>query len=446
MAGKTVKIYTCSKCGAQAPKWLGRCNECGAWGTMGEEISTSKSRAIKAAPVAEFVNLGDINAQSIERMATGIGELDRVLGGGLVAGSLTLLAGEPGVGKSTVLAQLLGTIIGRHEIPAFYISGEESAWQIKDRFLRLGLELGRINFLNETNSESVISALKKVSRAVVVLDSIQTVYTSLVASEAGSISQIRSVTMQFLELAKKNNIAVVIVGHITKDGQVAGPKTLEHMVDTVLYLESGKNDGLRLLRASKNRFGSVNEAGIFEMSARGLIEVKNPAAIFLESGVEIGSGSVISAIIKGTRPFMVEIQALVSKTIFGYPQRKASGFDLNRLQVLTAVLSKKGGLNLLNQDVVVNAVGGERIVDPALDLAVCLAIASSLLNLKISRKTLALGEVGLGGEVRNVPRLAERLSEAAKLGFEAAYVPATTKAKAGIRTIAVKNISEIVRL
>lgn len=445
MPSKSKTIYSCTNCGAQFPKWSGRCLECGTWGALTEEIKRNDKRTATEAPAAEILNLSKVNAQTANRYDTGIDEMDRVLGGGLVPGSLVLLAGEPGIGKSTILAQLIGAVNNKHKIKCFYASGEESASQIKSRFERLKLPVKDIDFISETNVDMLAAALKKEPDSLVVVDSVQTVHVGSIPSEAGSVNQIRASTMSFLELAKENNIALVLVGHITKDGQVAGPKTLEHMVDTVLYLESGKNDDYRSLRAQKNRFGSVNELGMFEMGDSGFRQIKNPAAIFLDAIDENPGGSVISVIMKGTRPFMVEIQALVTKTIFGYPQRKASGYDLNRLQVLCAVLTKKGGINLTNQDVVINIVGGMKLSDPALDLAVCMAIASSLLNQKVSRKTVILGEVGLGGEVRNISKLNERIKEAKKLGFDLAYIPASAKPKTTLKTQKIKLVSDIVK-
>ncbi len=423
MSNKITTIYSCSKCGAQASKWNGRCLECGAWGTLSEEIKDSRKddKQIKPLAAVDLVDLSAVADINKSRINTNISEIDRVFGGGIVPGSLSLLSGEPGIGKSTMLAQIANGV-GTDAV--LYISGEESALQIKDRFNRLNCDLRKIKFLSENNVEKIIATAIKAKPGLLIIDSIQTVYSLSADSEPGSISQIKAATLRFLELAKQNNISVILTGHITKDGQVAGPKSLEHIVDTVMYLETETAHHYRLLRAAKNRFGSVNEMGLFEMTGAGLKEVTNPSGVFVENRGEKISGSIISSVMEGTRPFLIEIQALVTKTVFGYPQRKASGFDLNRLQVLTAVLTKRANVNLTNQDVILNVVGGLRISDPSLDLAVCLAIASSLLNQTIGRDTIVLGEVGLGGEVRTVAKLKERLNEAAKLGFKKAIIPA----------------------
>ena len=414
------KIYSCQKCGAQFSKWNGRCLECGGWGTLTEDIMDEKSQIDKnkaTIPAAEMVDLSQLNSKLQTRIVTNISEINRVLGGGLVPGSITLISGDPGVGKSTLLAQLADSL-SQKQYKVAYFSGEESAGQIRDRMERLNCDLKKINFAPETNVERINSRLRKDRPVLAIIDSIQTVYSSMSPSEIGSVGQIRAATISFLEIAKQLNIAVVLVGHITKDGQVAGPKSLEHIVDTVLYLESDKRGEYRILRSQKNRFGSVSEVGIFEMTSRGMKEIKNPSGIFVDANVEIMPGAVTSIVMEGTRPFLVEVQALVTKTVFGYPQRKASGFDLNRLQVLTAVLAKRGNINLGNQDVIVNIVGGQKISDPGLDLAVCTAIVSSLTNIKIKKDTVVIGEVGLGGEVRKVAKQKERLNEAKKLGYK----------------------------
>ncbi len=452
MAKKIQNIYSCSKCGAQSPKWIGRCLECGAWSTMKEEIvdtkQIKKEAGSKVAP-AELVDLSKTKELNIERSKTGMEEVDRVLGGGIVPGSLILLGGEPGIGKSTIVAQIADKVAGgSNKGTVVYVSGEESASQVKFRLERLKCKLDNIRFISETNVEKIVATVKKEHPVLAIIDSIQTVYSSHIEAEAGNVSQIRASAVSFLELAKENDIAMLLIGHITKDGSLAGPKTLEHVVDTVIYLEAETNNNYRILRAVKNRFGSVNELGIFEMTGEGFVEVKNPSSIFVEAGHDKIAGSVISCIMEGTRPFLVNIQALVSKTIFGYPQRKSSGFDLNRLQLLTSVLSKRTKVSLMNQDVIMNIVGGLKINDPALDLAVCMAIVSSQLNRIVDDKTLILGEVGLGGEVRNVSRLNERLLEAEKLGFEKAIIPNTSaKVKSeGMEIRRIKNIGDLLSL
>lgn len=362
-------------------------------------------------------------------------------------GSLILLSGEPGIGKSTILAQIANAIALNGDAgEVFYASGEESASQVKARLARLNCDFSKIGFISETNVEKIVSAAKKHRPKLLIIDSIQTMYSAEAISEAGGVNQIRVSTVKFLELAKVEGISIILIGHITKDGSVAGPKSLEHMVDTVIYLESDANKDYRMLRSTKNRFGSVNELGVFEMTGAGFIEIKNPSAIFMPEGGELISGSAICCVMDGTRPFLVEVQALVTKTLFGFPQRKASGFDLNRLQVLTAVLTKRGGLNLTTQDVILNIVGGMKITDPVLDLSVCASIISALLNQKIDHKTIFLGEVGLGGEVRNVGKLKERLAEAMKLGYTRAIVPNVDLKIAKMELVKVKNLSEVVNL
>lgn len=423
MNKKIAKIFTCSKCGAQSPKWNGRCLECGAWGTLAEEIIDKKNvgkkelEKIKGANIISFLDVADIGID--QRIKTGVEEFDRVLGGGIVPGSLILLTGEPGIGKSTITAQIADLAAkSTDSTGVIYASGEESAAQVKNRLLRLNCDIAKIKFIGETNVEKIISAAKTEKPSLLIIDSIQTVYSAMLDSEAGNVAQIRSSAIAFMELAKAKDIAVVLIGHITKDGSLAGPKSLEHIVDTVLYLETEKSGQYRMLRTTKNRFGCTNELGVFEMTGSGLKEVKNPSACFMDLSTAGSPGSAISCVIEGTRPFLIEVQALVSKTVFGYPQRKSSGFDLNRLQVLAAVLDKKAGINLSNQDIVLNIVGGVRIADTALDLPVCAAIISSYFNTPIDRKTIIFGEAGLGGEIRNVFKSKERIQEARKLGFD----------------------------
>lgn len=444
MVSKNSTIFICSHCDAQSPKWSGRCLECGSWGTLTEQmVSKSQNDSVKIPP-AQIINLSDVKNSQADRLTTEILEFDRVLGGGIVPGSVVLLSGEPGIGKSTIIAQIADRI-AKNKNSVIYVSGEESASQIKSRFDRLKCDLNNIKFISETEIEKIISALDDAKPALVIIDSIQTVYTSLVPGEAGSLSQIRAAAAKFLEIAKQKNIAVFLIGHITKDGSIAGPKSLEHIVDVVVYLETENLHNYRILRSTKNRFGSVNEVGIFEMTESGFKEIKNPSMVFLETSQENISGSVISCIIEGSRPFLIEVQALVTKTVFGYPQRKASGFDLNRLQVLIAVLIKRAKINLNNQDVILNIVGGLKINEPSLDLAVCLAITSSLLNQFVDRKTIVLGEVGLGGEIRNVAKIDQRLNEAKKLGFTRVIIgDAPTKSE--IKLLKIKNINEIAKL
>jgi DNA repair protein RadA/Sms len=447
MSKPVSNIYTCSNCDAQFSKWSGRCLECGAWGTLIQETVSNKEKEERKLDIdpATILSMTDIETKNLSRINTKISEFDRVMGGGIASGSIILLAGEPGIGKSTILAQIARAVSEGVKENVIYVSGEESAAQFKDRLERLGSTAANLKLICETNVEKIIASFKKTEPTLAIIDSIQTVYSAYLPSEAGSINQIRQAAMKFLEHAKKNNVAIILVGHITKDGQVAGPKSLEHLVDTVVYLESEKGQNYRLLRAVKNRFGSVNEIGIFEMTGAGLKEILNPGAIFIDEQEEKIPGSVISCIMEGTRPFLLELQALATKTIFGYPVRKTSGFDLNRLQVLAAVLSKRTQINLINQDIILNIVGGLRVNDPAIDLAACLAITSSLLNQPLDRQTLILGEVGLGGEVRNVSKLKERLAEAEKLGFTQAIIPNVDVKTNKLKIIKVKNVNEAVK-
>jgi DNA repair protein RadA/Sms len=428
MSNKINTVYECTNCGAQSLKWSGRCLECGNWGTLKLQTYTDKEeerkqQAEQVVP-AEIFELTNIKQKELARLETGIKEVDRVLGGGVVPGSLILLSGDPGIGKSTLAAQAGDGISKKNQKEIFYISGEESAGQVKQRLERLNCDPANIKFISNTNAEKIISSLKGKSPALLIVDSIQTLYSSDSSSEPGSVSQIRCLASKFMEFAKENNVAVVLIGHITKDGQLAGPKTLEHIVDTVLYLESeATQKSYCLLRGTKNRFGSVNEVGVFEMTGGGFQEIANSSSIFLEDENENISGSVISCVMDGSKSFFVDVQALVTKTVFGYPQRKSSGLDVNRLQVLTSVLTKRTNFNLVSQDIVLNIVGGMKVADPALDLSVCLAIISSFLDKAVPRSTLVLGEVGLGGEIRNISKPEVRLKEAERLGFDRAIIP-----------------------
>ena len=433
-------IYTCAKCGAQFPKWTGRCTTCGAWGTVSEEIPTDNIQMTSVKiDKNQLIDFQKTPPPAFTRLQTQISEFDRVLGGGIVVGSLILLGGEPGIGKSTLVLQICGQL----KSPLLYVSGEESASQIKMRLDRLNINYDNLKFLGENNIEKIVAFAVEEKPSLLIIDSIQTLYSSELPSEAGSINQVRICTVKLLEIAKKFNIPILIIGHITKDGLVAGPKSLEHLVDAVMYLEGSSKNDFRLLRCAKNRFGSTSEIGIFDMTAKGLIEVKNPSELFLPQNQDPLSGSALTCIMEGTRPFLLEIQALVSKTLFGYPQRKTAGYDINRLQMLIAVLIKRADIPLVNQDVHLNVTGGLKITETGADLAVCLAIISSLKNKIIPANTLILGEVGLGGEIRPVYQMEKRLEEATKLNFKKIICPVFKTTKTDL--ITVKNISEAVK-
>ena len=421
MSVRSNTIYSCTKCGAQSPKWLGRCSECGSWGTLSQQstISNQQSAIKNDISAAQVLDFSEVEASDVKRVPTGISEFDRVLGGGIVPGSLTLIGGDPGIGKSTLLLQLVNqqSTINNQQF-SLYVSAEESAQQVKLRLTRLGLKTDNLKFLPETNIDTICATIKKQNPSLAVIDSIQTVSTSDADSEPGSVTQVRASTSKLMETAKQNNISIFIVGHVTKEGAVAGPKTLEHLVDTVLYLEGDQYHDFRILRSVKNRFGSTNEVGIFEMTGQGLKQVKNPSEKFLSTSSKNAPGSIVTCIIEGTRPFLVEVQALVTKTAFGYPQRKASGFDLNRLQLLLAVLEKRFGYKFADQDVFINISGGLKIKEPAADLAICLALISALKNKAPQKGSVVFGEVSLTGQVRPVTQPDRRVNEAKTLGYE----------------------------
>lgn len=446
MHNQTQTIYECQKCGAQTSKWAGRCLECGAWGSLTETAGgLTKEKTLEKIPVGKVLNFNEVTGKDFARIKTGLSEFDQVLGGGIVPGSLVLLGGEPGIGKSTLVAQLAASLSGGDK-STLYVSGEESAEQVKMRLDRLELNAKSIQFLGETNIDVICSTITKIKPAMAIVDSIQTMATPEIPSEAGSVNQVRACTVKLLEVAKKNNIPIFVIGHVTKEGQVAGPKTLEHLVDTVLYLEGDRFHAYRLLRTVKNRFGSTDEVGIFEMQNGGLEEVKNPSAIFLEERGENIAGSAVTCVVEGSRPLLVEIQALVSRTYFGYPQRRSAGFDLNRLQLLLAVLGKRAGVNLGAHDVHLNVAGGYKIQEPACDLAVLLAVASAFKNKPLPPSTIIFGEVGLGGEVRATGQTEKRINEAEKLGFREVLTPNFKQpAKGKIKIVKVKNIAETLK-
>lgn len=426
---KQTTIFVCSNCDAQYPAWQGRCTECQAWGTIAEQqppAAAAKRSAARAS--GAIVTLGDVQGSDRPYHATGIAEFDRVLSGGLVAGSLTLLAGNPGIGKSTLVLQVAAAV-AQHGV-VLYISGEESKEQLKLRYDRLGLQAPNLKVLSATDVDVIAATVAKEKPSLAVVDSVQTLTLGELAGEAGGVTQIKASTVRLLETAKTSGTSIILVGHVTKEGFVAGPKTLEHLVDTVLYLEGDETHAFRLLRTEKHRFGVTDDVGVFSMTEHGLAAVANPSELFLMEQRSRAAGSAVTAVLEGTRPFVVEVQALVSPTAFGYPRRLASGFDRGRLELLVAVLIRRAGLQLGNQDVHVNLVGGLRVKEPAIDLAVCMAVASGLFDRPLDPQSLFLGEVGLGGEVRPIARLAQRLTEAAKLGFREAGIPAGKKGEA----------------
>lgn len=412
-------IYECSNCGAQYPKWQGRCNECGKWNTIDQEtheeaVSVAKAEALKPS------KLSDVREKGANRYASGMKEIDAVLGGGLVAGSLILLGGDPGIGKSTLSLQVAGSLSKTKTV--LYVSAEESEAQIKLRADRMDLGDSKLTLLHASNLDSILATVQKDKPDVVILDSVQTVASSALPSVAGSAPQVRFVAEQFLRVVKPLGITAILIGHVTKEGVVAGPKTLEHLVDVVLYLEGDRYGSFRLLRGVKNRFGATGEVGVFEMLRQGLVEVADPSKVFLEERRSKEPGTAVFVTLEGKRAFLGMVQALVTQTNFGYPKRAASGFDLNRLQLLVAVLTKRAGLNLDDQDIYIKTASGLKIDDPALDLPVCLAIASSFLNKPIDPALVAFGEVGLAGEIRSAQHTRERLKEISKLGFKHAML------------------------
>jgi len=418
--------FVCQSCGYESPKWVGRCPDCDEWASVVEEFVPDSRQAARAsgdrqAPASTPTPITELSAQGASRTPTGISEFDRALGGGVVAGSLILIGGDPGIGKSTILIQVanrLSTDRGR----VLYVSGEESSEQIKLRSNRIGISSSELFLASETDIQAIIGHIESVRPGYVVIDSIQTVYDPDLSSTSGSVSQVRSCTASLAQVAKSAGIPIFIVGHVTKEGSIAGPKVLEHMVDTVLYFEGDRHHCYRVLRAVKNRFGSTDELGIFEMREDGLMEVPNPSEALLAERPEHGSGSAVTSTMEGSRPIMVEIQALVAPSYFTSPRRMCTGIDYNRMLMILAVLEKRAGLSLGNKDVYVNVAGGVRIVEPAADLAVALAVASSLRDEGMDSSTVVLGELGLSGEVRSVGQIEKRLSESARLGFERAIL------------------------
>ncbi len=417
--------FVCQHCGYESAKWLGKCPECNSWNSFVEEKAvTAKSQkyAFEAGKASKVSAITDIENKAEDRYSTGIKELDKVLGGGLVVGSLVLIGGEPGIGKSTLVLQMCEELSKKYG-SVLYISGEESSTQIKMRADRLKLTSKNIFLVSETNIKAIEKHIYETKARVVIVDSIQTMFNEDIPSAPGSVSQVRENAAKLMYISKGSGVSIFLVGHVTKEGAIAGPRVLEHLVDTVLYFEGDKNHNFRILRSYKNRFGPANEIAVFEMSETGLKEVENPSALFLAERSPDSSGSVIISAMEGTRPYLVEIQALVSPSYFGMPQRRASGLDYNRFTLLAAVLEKRGGFNLANQDIFVNVAGGVTVDEPAADLGVVVAIASSIRDIPTDPKTVCFGEVGLGGEIRAVSQVIERIKEAARLGFGRCIIP-----------------------
>lgn len=450
MAKGKKSVFFCQNCGHEENKWLGQCPMCKEWNTFVEEpVSFSKSASAKLIKDAEVVALKHVETDQEERIKTKIEELDRVLGGGIVPGSLLLVGGDPGIGKSTLLLQVCQRLCeDKHQV--LYISGEESLKQIKLRANRMGEFTEDLLLLCETNLEIVKNVIQKRKPEVVIIDSIQTMYSEEVASAPGSVSQVRESTNVFMQLAKGLGISIFIVGHVTKEGTVAGPRVLEHMVDTVLYFEGDRHASYRILRGVKNRFGSTNEIGVFEMRQNGLVEVENPSEFMLNGKPENASGSVVACSMEGTRPILIEIQALVCSSNFGMSRRTAAGTDYNRVNLLMAVLEKRVGIHLSNYDAYVNIAGGIKMNEPAVDLGIVMAIVSSYKNQPIDEKTIVFGEVGLSGEVRAVNMPEQRVAEAKKLGFTTCIMPEVSREVVknikGIKIIGVKTINEALQV
>ncbi len=425
---KAKSVFVCNECGYESPKWLGKCPACGAWNTFFEQKiveskSTATGRSIKEKAAPQV--LDNVVGKTDTRMDTGIGELNRVLGGGLVNGSLVLLGGEPGIGKSTLILELCDKITGTGKV--LYVSGEESAEQVKIRADRLGIKNSNIMFLGETDIDVIEETILAMEPKLVIIDSIQTMYSEEITSAAGTVSQVREITARIMRVCKGHRITTIIIGHVTKDGNIAGPRVLEHMVDTVLYLEGERYFSYRILRSVKNRFGSTNEIGMFEMRNEGMVEIKNPSQILISDREDNPPGSILVASVEGTRPLLIELQALTTPTVFGLPRRAANGIDYNRLTMLIAVLEKKTGLPLSSQDVYLNVVSGIKLVEPAVDLGTCLVVASSFKNYALPKDMVAIGEVGLTGEIRAVNMIEKRIKEVEKMGFKTCIIPESNK-------------------
>ncbi len=445
---KSKTIFVCSECGYESPKWLGKCPACNAWNTFYEE-KEQKIVGIdgKAKEAAKPKVLNSVEGKVSIRMPTGYNELDRVLGGGLVKGSLVLVGGEPGIGKSTLILELCNKLSTDGKV--LYVSGEESAEQVKLRADRLGITSENIMFLGETDIDAIDAEITGMNPKLVVIDSIQTMYSEDISSAPGTVSQVREITARVMRVCKQNQITTIIIGHVTKDGNIAGPRVLEHMVDTVLYIEGERYFSYRIVRSVKNRFGSTNEVGMFEMRNEGMCEVKNPSSILISEGNDKYSGSVIVCTIEGTRPLLVEIQALTTMSVYGIPKRTANGVDFNRLALLIAVLEKRANLAIGNQDVYLNVVSGMKISEPAIDLGIALVVSSSFKNISIPKDIAVIGEVGLTGEIRSVNLIDKRLKEIERLGFKKCLIPENNKKNLkesyNLDIIGVKNINDALR-
>ncbi len=448
---KTRTQWVCQNCGRTAPREMGRCPGCGEYNTMVEVIEQperASAAGLPAVPGSEPRRLHEIESEGLERLPLPMGEFARVLGGGVVPGSLILVGGDPGIGKSTLLLQTAGLMAKTAQQPVLYVSGEESARQIKMRADRLGVRTDNLFVVTETNLDAILRHAAQVRPMVMIVDSIQTVYSEGLTSGAGSISQVREGATRFQWWAKSEGTAIFLVGHVTKEGAIAGPKVLEHIVDTVLYLEGDQFHAYRLLRATKNRFGATSEIGVFEMREEGMVEVPNPSEVFLAERMVNAPGSAIAVTMEGTRPLLVEIQALASHSSFGYPRRTANGVDFNRLLLITAVLTRRVGLRLHDQDIFANVIGGLQVEEPAADLAVAMAIASSVRDRPVAADMVAIGEVGLAGEVRAVGQTAARLKEAARLGFRRCLLPKSLRRHEGlpegIEAVPVRSVAEAI--
>ena len=445
---KSKVVYICSECGNESAKWIGKCPDCGGWNTFAEEVVvTSKTSKKVTQTYSAPIKLSTVSTTKDERIISGISEFDRVLGGGVVSGSLVLVGGEPGIGKSTILLQLIKSL--EKDTSFFYVSGEESEKQLKMRADRLNITED-FYLLTETDINSVIKNAETIKPDILIIDSVQTMYNPDIASAPGTVSQVRDVTLSLMKFAKENSVAVFIVGHVTKDGNLAGPKVLEHMVDCVLHFEGERHQSHRILRAVKNRFGSTNEIGVFEMTGEGLKEVKNPSLMMLSGRPEKTSGSTVICTLEGTRPILAEVQSLVSQTFFPAPRRMMTGADFNRVNMLIAVLEKRVGYNLSNQDIYVNIVGGMKIDEPAADLGIICAIASGFKNAEIAPDIALIGEVGLTGELRAVVQIEKRLSELSKLGFTKCIIPDANKKGLvipdGLDVLFAKNVNSALKI